>query len=129
MNKKDRQIIFDKYNGHCAYCGEILVLKTLHVDHIIPQSNFLRHVTNNYKIPSFLSHLTYRDLNHIDNLFPACGVCNRWKSTFDLETFRNEIFMQTDRLYKKSASFRIAKRYELIQYTFNSVVFYFETVK
>ena len=126
MNKKDRQIIFDKYDGHCAYCGEILILKPLHVDHIIPQANFMWHIDNNYKIPPFLQHLTIYDLNHIDNLFPTCGVCNRWKSTFDIETFRNEIFMQTDRLCKYSASFRMAKRYSLVQYTFNPVVFYFE---
>ena len=22
VSKKNRQIIFDKYNGHCAYCGD-----------------------------------------------------------------------------------------------------------
>jgi 5-methylcytosine-specific restriction endonuclease McrA len=126
MNKKDRQIVFDKFNGHCAYCGEILIPKTLHVDHIIPQANFYWHVINKHKVPSFLAHLTVIDVNHVDNLFPACGVCNRWKSTFDLETFRNEIFMQTERLKKTSASFRMAKRYDLIQYTFKGVKFYFE---
>ena len=35
MTKKDRQIVFDKYNGKCAYCGCELV-KGWHVDHIEP---------------------------------------------------------------------------------------------
>ena len=33
MTKKDRQLIFDKYDGKCAYCGTELV-KGWHVDHI-----------------------------------------------------------------------------------------------
>jgi hypothetical protein len=35
MDKKTRQIIFDKYNGKCAYCGCELV-KGWHADHIEP---------------------------------------------------------------------------------------------
>lgn len=26
MNKKDRQIVLEKFYNHCAYCGEILIL-------------------------------------------------------------------------------------------------------
>ena len=126
--KYDRNRILLKFKGHCAYCGEIIILKTLHVDHVISQRNYLMHVHNKYKVPDFLKHLTDVDVNHYDNLFPTCGVCNRWKSVYDLETFREEIFMQTDRLQKTSASFRMAKRYNLIQNTFKGVKFYFETL-
>ena len=35
MTKKDRQIVFDKYNGKCSYCGCELT-KGWHVDHIEP---------------------------------------------------------------------------------------------
>lgn len=127
--KINRKQIFDKFDGHCAYCGELLIPKTLHVDHVISQSNFIWHIKNKHKIPEFLNHLTENDVNHIDNLFPACGVCNRWKSVYDLEQFRKEIFMQTERLSNTSASFRMAKRYDLIRYTFKGVEFYFESIK
>lgn len=40
MNKK-RQIIFDKYNGKCAYCGCELQ-KLWHIDHIEPIVRRLR---------------------------------------------------------------------------------------
>jgi 5-methylcytosine-specific restriction endonuclease McrA len=122
----NRLDILFKFGAKCAYCGEILILKTLHVDHVIPKANFIWHIKNKHKIPSFLNHLTEDDLNHPDNLFPSCGVCNRWKSVYDLEQFRKEIFMQTERLNKTNASFRMAKRYDLIRYSFKGVVFYFE---
>lgn len=37
MNKKIREMIYTKYNGHCAYCGMELEIKDMQVDHIIPQ--------------------------------------------------------------------------------------------
>lgn len=35
MKKSDREKIFNKYDGRCAYCGEALV-KGWHVDEIEP---------------------------------------------------------------------------------------------
>lgn len=34
INKKTRKLVFNKYNGHCAYCGCELTMKTMQVDHI-----------------------------------------------------------------------------------------------
>ena len=31
--KKIRQIVYDKYNGHCAYCGCELEYKDMQIDH------------------------------------------------------------------------------------------------
>jgi len=36
ISKVMRQKVLDKYGGHCAYCGKILDLKTLRVDHLHP---------------------------------------------------------------------------------------------
>ncbi len=38
MTKTDRQKIFDKYGGKCAYCGCELQ-KGWHVDHVEPEGN------------------------------------------------------------------------------------------
>ena len=36
ISKATRQKVLDKYEGHCAYCGKVLDLKTLRVDHLHP---------------------------------------------------------------------------------------------
>lgn len=126
FSKQQRKIIHSKFNGKCAYCGSEIEIKDMQVDHIIPQRNFIPCVTNRYKIPFFLNHLTVNDLNHIDNLNPACRVCNKWKDTFDLEQFRFEISQQIIRLNKYSASYRLSKKYNLIQEIITPIQFYFE---
>lgn len=128
ITKETRKQVYSKFGGKCAYCGEWITLKEMQVDHIIPKRNFKRFVFNKYKIPSFLSHLTKDDMDHIDNLFPACRVCNNWKSSFSLSTFRSEIEAQLKRLRKSSSNYRFALKYNLIQETPKKVVFYFETI-
>ena len=130
--KNDRYKIYNKYDGHCAYCGSEIKYKEMQVDHIIPQANFFNWMRNfeangfHYGIPEFLKHLTYLDLNHWDNLNPSCRKCNKHKDTFPLETFRKEIELQVERLNSTSTQYQRAKRYGLVQETKNEVVFYFE---
>ena len=33
ISKKDRKLVYEMYNGHCAYCGCELELKKMQVDH------------------------------------------------------------------------------------------------
>lgn len=126
--KIDRVKVHQKFNGHCAYCGESIKHKDMQIDHVIPQSFFLGHLKNKYRVPTFLSHLSELDVNHFDNLFPTCRVCNKWKSAHDLELFRKEIEEQVRRLNDYSSNYRMAKRYGLIQETKKSIKFYFETL-
>lgn len=39
MKKIDRKKVFDKYNGHCAYCGRQIEYKDMQVDHITSKRN------------------------------------------------------------------------------------------
>lgn len=126
--KIDRVKVFEKYNGKCGYCGESILLKTMQVDHIIPQYNYLFHIKNQFKIPVFLNHLGESDMNHPDNLMPSCRVCNKWKGAFDLDLFRKEVFEQIKRLNDYSSNYRMAKRYNLVEENPKPVVFYFEKV-
>lgn len=127
--KSNRQKIFEKYGGHCAYCGEEITIKDMQVDHIIPKNEFWSHIKNDIHIPEFLRHLKLNDLNHIDNLNPACRVCNKWKSAFHLELFRFELSEQLKRLHKNIAPYRMAKKYGLIEEKSKPIVFYFETLQ
>lgn len=126
MKKKLRLKVYNKYDGHCAYCGERIEYNAMQVDHIIPQYNFVQQVTNKIWIPDFLLHLTVDDIDHIDNLNPACRVCNKWKNTHHLDLFRSELYEQLDRLNKRSSNYRIAKKYGQIKETPHKVEFYFE---
>ena len=36
IGKELRKFVWNKYNGHCAYCGKEIDMKQLRVDHINP---------------------------------------------------------------------------------------------
>ena len=129
MIKGNRPKILNKYNSRCAYCGCKIRSETMQIDHIISKNNFRWHVINKFDMPDFLNHLTELDVNHIDNLNPACRICNRWKGVFSLEEFRTELFVQVDRLRRRSSNYRIAEKYNLVKEIKNEIVFYFEEVK
>jgi 5-methylcytosine-specific restriction endonuclease McrA len=129
--KIDREAIHAKFGGKCAYCGEAIELKEMQVDHVIPQSDLVHNILKDeFKrketIPHFLRHLLPSDMNHPDNLFPTCKVCNNWKSWHSLEDFRMEISLQVSRLRRDSAAFRMAERYDLINETGHDIEFWFE---
>lgn len=122
MNKKEREVVFDKFGGKCAYCGCELQ-KGWHVDHIQP-------AFHNWSDEDIKKHLKQdRGQNKIENYNPACPRCNRWKGTWSIEQFRNEIFLQLKRLERDSAPFRIASDYGLIKTMDIEVKFYFELFK
>jgi hypothetical protein len=128
FTKTKREEIHRKYNGRCAYCGERIEIKRMQVDHIIPQREFAYDVNRQFKVPSFLTHLTENDVNHDDNLNPACAVCNKWKCASSLEFFRFQIEDQLNQLNSHSSSYRMASRYGLVDETPHPIVFYFETL-
>lgn len=121
ISKQQREIVFQKFNGKCAYCGCELQ-KGFHIDHIQP-------AFHNWSDEDVKLHLKKdRGLDVIENYNPACPRCNRWKSTWNTEQFRNEISKQIERLKRDSPQFRMAIDYGLIQETKIEVKFYFETL-
>ena len=122
MNKRQiRQEVFKKYNGKCAYCGCELQ-KGWHVDHIKP-------AWHNWDGEDIKLRLKIeKGKDELDNYNPSCPRCNKWKSTFSIDQFRDEISMQIERLKRDSSSFRMALDYGLIKETETKVKFYFETL-
>ena len=119
MKKEERLIVFNKYNGKCAYCGCELS-KSFHVDHIKP-------AFHNWSDEDIKLHLKQdRGLNVIENYNPSCPRCNRWKSTWSIEQFRTEISKQIERLKRDSPQFRMALDYGIITETNSQVKFYYE---
>lgn len=113
MAKKNREIVFNKYDGHCAYCGCELQ-KGWHVDHLEP----IRRVGD--------GSCMYPERLHIDNLMPSCPSCNINKHSGTLEGFRSLIVGFMKHLNEINTQYKVAKRYGLVQETNLEVVFYFE---
>ena len=106
LTPSDRQLIYNRYNGHCAYCGQVITRKNFHVDHI--------------------KCLRNGGTDVIDNMLPACGSCNRYKSTHDLETFRRMLSKIPERLQRDSSTYNIALRFGVIKEHREPIEFYFE---
>lgn len=134
IRQKIRQKIFNKFNGKCAYCGRNIhnnntnifkEISIMEIDHIIPKSRFEEIFKEKKNIPNFLKHID--NVEHIDNKFPSCASCNRHKSDFTLETFRDELSKQLTRAKKKSFNYRMALKYGQVKETPTKIIFYFET--
>lgn len=111
MKKVDRNAVYRKYDGHCAYCGRFITFKQMQVDHYWPK---------------YLSHCQPGlDNNRHENLMPSCQKCNIHKKGMDPEMWRSELQLQVTRL-RKNAQFDRALRFGQIQITEKPVVFYFE---
>lgn len=115
----NRQEVYNKCNGHCAYCGKDITFKQMQVDHKEP---LFRNSTDK----ELEWYKRTRGTDEMDNLLPSCARCNRWKSTYTIEEFRKEISLQIQRLNNYSSNYRMVKDYNLIQETNNTVVFYYE---
>jgi len=112
MNK-NRKIIYDKYNGHCAYCGCDLP-KIWHIDHLLPLER-----------NPFTGVQKYPERNKIDNLMPSCPSCNNYKHSYSLQEFRRLISDLKTQL-ERFNQYKIAKRYGLVTENDIEVKFYFE---
>jgi len=108
FKKPDRKKIYDKFHGHCAYCGAEITLEQMHVDHVHP--------------------LFRGGADDETNMYPSCRRCNSWKSAWTLEEFRKEIAAQVARLSLRSPGYRLAREFFLITETGEDVRFYFEGV-
>lgn len=113
--KSVRKLVYQKYNGHCAYCGCEIPEKGFNVDHL--------HCLKHYE---YTEEFTGIDVHDISNLMPSCGSCNRYKATMDLETFRKELQKIPDRLKRDVCIYNIALRYGMVQENREPIKFYFE---
>lgn len=132
--KVHRQAIYDKCNGHCAYCGQEITIKDMQIDHVMPvkrQMKFVEKINERgfaYTVPVFAGTYDYPERLHIDNCLPSCRYCNNYKHDFSLEEFRNQLSKQLERAKNTSANYRMALRYGLVQETPKPIIFYFETI-
>jgi len=106
LTKKERELIFAKTNGRCAYCGTKLIIKSMTVDHVVP--------------------LRQGGADELENMLPACRPCNHRKSSSTLESFRRQIEKSLSVFERDSVTYRNALRFGLIIPNEHDVIFYFE---
>jgi len=109
--KINRIAVFNKFGGHCAYCGTEIDLCNMHTDHVIPQAS------------------SRAEVHKEENYFPSCPVCNNWKHSDNLESFRRSIQQQVRKCRDYSRNFRMAERFGLVKEIEKPIVFYFEENK
>ena len=106
LSAEIRKQIWDKFNGHCAYCGCEIALKEMQADHVIP--------------------LHRGGADEIDNLYPACRSCNYYKSTLTVEEFREQIGKWHERLMRDDVTYKNAVRFGQVEPKPHRQTFYFE---
>lgn len=76
LTKDERMAVYEKTNGHCAYCGCELEYKDMQVDHVIPINGW-----------------SEQGSDTLDNMLPACRSCNHYKSrsTLTVNTTRHTV--------------------------------------
>lgn len=106
-----RQQVYEKYNGHCAYCGCELDIKDMQVDHVdsVYRADYEGRVAS----------------NEIENLMPSCRQCNYYKGTTTIDEFREKITHLT-RIVLIAFPARLAQKYGIVQVNEWDGKFYFE---
>lgn len=90
-SEEERKIIYDGSNGHCALCGQKLLLKDMTIDHIVP--------------------LSMGGNDDMDNVQASCFSCNQFKDNILPEIFMDrieKIFLhQAEKNYDKNIKLKI----------------------
>lgn len=97
--KRQREAVFNKYGGRCAYCGCELTLRTMQVDHI--KAVYTSSLENN--------NVETQD-DSFDNLNPSCRQCNFYKGTLDIEQFREKIMTTLYETCQNTFQAKLAKK-------------------
>lgn len=115
--KKVRIEVYNKYEGHCAYCGKKLEYKDMQVDHLIP---YQRERWKKY---------TEEEIECFENYMPACRRCNHYKRAHSLEKFRKLIEEIPAKLVRDNYIYKVGLDYNLIKEQRHKIKFYFEEVE
>ena len=97
--KRQREAVFNKYGGRCAYCGCELTLRTMQVDHI--KAVYASSLDNN--------GVETQDDNLV-NLNPSCRQCRFYKGTLDIEQFRKKIMTTLYETCQNTFQAKLAKK-------------------
>lgn len=125
LNKKQREILRNKFGGKCAYCGMILG-KTWHKDHMNPVEREIEWESG--KGSFYTGKLCRPENDTLENLMPSCPPCNISKGKMTIENWRDWLTGHMKSLNNNYSIYRIMLAFGCIVETGKSIVFYFETI-
>lgn len=108
LTKSERQSVYEKCAGHCAYCGCEIEYQDMQVDHV--------------------QSLHQGGTDELDNMLPSCRSCNHYKRSLDLEGYRQYLSGVSHRLMRDSIPYQVAIRFGLVKHITDDITFYFETL-
>lgn len=115
--KAVRMKVYEKYDGHCAYCGRPIAYEDMQVDHIRAKSVSGRSKDAEVRASS----------DDPDNYNPSCRACNYYKKAGSVESFRKKLSKLPARLNESSFIYRLAVSYGLVAPTGGDVTFWMDT--
>lgn len=125
-SKAQREALWHKYSGRCAYCGESLT--KMHADHMEPVQ---RRNTDPWgrPLPIEERRLMRPERNVVENMMPACGPCNISKGGYTIKEWRSLLARSHEIVAREKSIFRAAVRLGVISVSDQPVIFYFERVE
>ena len=110
ISKTKREAVYRKYDGHCAYCGREIAYRDMQVDHFKPLRAWNGEDAGT---------------DDIDNLMPACRMCNHYKRANPLSLFRRFI-EEIPRKLRGNYIYKVGIAYGEVVENEHPVKFYFE---
>lgn len=87
FTKAEREQVYQKCGGRCAYCGCPITFEEMQADHMVP--------------------LRKGGSDTLDNLLPACRSCNHYKHTLTVEEFRAYVSGIPARLMRDNIPYQV----------------------
>lgn len=103
--KINRNVVYEKFNGRCAYCGKQIDIKDMQVDHFKAKRQ--------------------GGTDDFDNLMPSCRRCNHYKRAESLENFR-VMLMNMEHKVLDTYLGRVARDYGMVEWKGWDGKFFFE---
>lgn len=126
LTKSQRENLRMKFDGRCAYCGDILKDRW-HADHMEAVERKLQYVQGKGLVPTGEFYKPENDC--IENMMPACPPCNIDKHSMSLDGWRGKLQDATGVLTRNNPTYRHAKRFGLVHETGIVITFYFERIE
>lgn len=127
LTKLQRSVIYKKSKGLCWYCGDKLPKKGWHIDHYLPVKRVMRYDRKKKK-KVWTGKYRHPERDTMENMVPSCAVCNRWKKSKSITTFRRSL-QKLHRTVLNSANVRMAVKYKSVKIEKVKIVFWFERHK
>ena len=106
LSSEQRKTVYDRYDGHCAYCGREISLSQMEI--------------------SAISRKQYSQKKDLNLILPSCRICNRGRKIKSIPQYKLEIRTSHEILMRYQSIYCLALRFNKVQWNGDDFNFYFE---